>query len=84
MLYLEVSEHGNPRSSFDIKLYKSGMLVADAAAQLLQAGAFFDVPPQLVDEQLQLLGPCPLGHLSSGLDRHGQPFLSVYAEALGA
>ncbi len=84
MLYLEVSEQGNPRSSFDIKLYKSGMLVADAAAQLRQAGAFFDVPPQLVDEQLQLLGPCPLGHLSSGLDRHGQPFLSVYAEALGA
>jgi len=80
MLYLEVSEQDNPRSSFDINLYKSGMRLADAAAQLRQAGAFFQLPPASMEGQLQLLGPCLLGHLSSGLDRHGQPFLSVYAE----
>ncbi|UUZ48804.1 hypothetical protein LP420_40150 [Massilia sp. B-10] len=32
LLYLEVSEEGNPRSSFDINLYKAGMLLGDARA----------------------------------------------------
>lgn len=80
MLYLEVSEQGNPRASFDINLYKSGMRVMDAAPQLRQAGAHFQLPAGLVEEQLQLLGSCPLGHLSSGMDRHGKPFLTVYGE----
>lgn len=80
LLYLEVGEQDNPRASFDINLYKSGMLVQDAAAQLRLAGAWFEAPPVRVEEQLVLLGPCALGHLSSGLDRHGQPFLSVYGE----
>lgn len=80
MLYLEVREQDNPRSSFDINLYKSGMLVADSAAQLREAGAWFQVPAAAIEEQLHLLGSCALGHLSSGIDRHGQPFLSVYGE----
>ena len=80
MLYLEVSEAGNPRTSFDINLYKSAMLVADASAQLRQAGDFFEIAAAGIEAQLQRLGHCPLGHLSSGVDRHGQPFLSVYGE----
>lgn len=80
LLYLEVSEQGNRRASFDVNLYKSGMLVADAAAQLRQAAAYFEAPPAAVEQQLQRLGPLPFGHLSSGIDRHGQPFLTVYAE----
>lgn len=79
-LYLEVSEQGNPRASFDINLYKSGMLVADIGQQLRQAGAFLALPPERIEEQLFRLGACPLGHLSSGMDRHGQPFLTVYGE----
>jgi hypothetical protein len=80
MLYLEVSEQDNPRSSFDINLYKSGMRVGDVAPQLRQAAAWFQVPVDSIDAQLQRLGASLLGHLSSGLGRHGQPFLSVYAE----
>lgn len=80
LLYLEVSEQGNPRASFDINLYKSGMRVMDAAPQLRQAGAHFQLPAALIEEQLRLLGSCALGHLSSGMDRHGNPFLTVYGE----
>lgn len=80
MLYLEVREDGNPRSSYDINLYKSGMLVADAGAQLRQAGAHLGIDAALLEASIARLGPCPLGHLSSGLDRHGQQFLSVYGE----
>lgn len=80
LLYLEVSEQGNPRASFDINLYKSGMRVVDAAPQLRQASAYFQLSAALIEEQLQLLGSCALGHLSSGMDRHGKPFLTVYGE----
>lgn len=82
MLYLEVGEQGNPRRSFDINLYKSGLSVADAAPQLYRVAQHLQVAAELMEAQLQRLGPCPLGHLSSGMDRHGQPFLSVYAETL--
>ena len=81
LLYLEVSEQGNPRASFDINLYKSGMRVADAEAQLRQAGTYFQAPAALLEQQLHQLGPCALGHLSSGMDRHGKPFLTVYGES---
>lgn len=82
MLYLEVSEEGNPRRSFDIKLYKARMRVNDAAAQVRLAARALRIPDHLLERELQRLGPCPLGHLSSGIDRHGRPFLSIYAETL--
>lgn len=80
LVYVEVSESGNPRCSFDVNLYKTGIQVADAQAELCQAGAHFGIAPQLMQAQLQRLGPCPLGHLSGGADRHGAEFLSVYGE----
>lgn len=84
MLYLEVSETGNPRRSFDINLYKTGLLVADASEQLRRAGAHLSVAPDLLESQLTLLGGRPLGHLSAGIDRHGNAFLSVYGETVAA
>jgi hypothetical protein len=82
LLYLEVSEGDNPRRSFDINLYKTGLRVADAAPELRQAARQFGVGEQAIEEQLQKLGPCLLGHLSGGTDRYGAEFLSVYAETL--
>jgi hypothetical protein len=84
LLYLEASEDGNPRSSFDINLYKAGMQVADASVALAAAAAALRIPAAALDAQLEMLGTCPLGHLSSGIDRHGQEFISVYAETLRA
>lgn len=84
LLYLEASEDGNPRSSFDINLYKAGMQVADVSVALAAAVAALRIPAAALDAQLDVLGTCPLGHLSSGIDRHGQEFISVYAETLRA
>ena len=80
LLYLEASEEGNPRNSFDVNLYKTGLSVADAAPALRRAAAYFEVAPAPMQAQLERLGARPLGHVSSGLDRHGHPFLSVYGE----
>lgn len=80
LLYLEASESGNPRCSFDINLYKTGLLIADAAPELRQAADRFGIEAGAIEAQLKQLGTCRLGHLSGGTDRHGGEFLSVYGE----
>lgn len=80
LLYVEASESDNPRRSFDVNLYKTGLLVGDVVPQLREAGSRLGVPEELVEMQLQKLGNRCLGHLSGGIDRKGDEFLSVYAE----
>jgi hypothetical protein len=80
MLYLEVSEEGNPRRSFDVNLYKTGMTVGDAAGVLERAASTLGVDRGELSVQLAPLANCPFGHVAGGIDRHGNEFLSVYAE----
>ena len=79
-LYLEASESGNPRCSFDVNLYKTGLQVTDVADGLRKAGGHFGIAVDMIEAQLLRLGPRQLGHLSGGTDRQGDEFLSVYAE----
>lgn len=79
-LYLEASEVDNPRRSFDINLYKSGLLVREVAGELREIAARLSIAPSELETQIERLGACPLGHISGGRDRRGQEFLSVYAE----
>lgn len=79
-IYLEVSETGNPRRSFDVNLYKSGLAVADAASQLRAAAAHFGVAGERFETVLAAMQQMPLGHIAAGCDRRGGEFLSVYAE----
>ncbi len=80
LLYLEASESDNPRRSFDVNLYKTGLRVQDVARELREAAIRFGVAEELVEVQLQTHGHRLLGHLSGGIDRHGSEFLTVYAE----
>lgn len=80
LLYLEVSEHGNPRRSFDVNLYKTGITLSSCAKALGEAAGHFGILRPPIEMQLERFGHCALGHLSGGIDRHGQEFLSVYAE----
>jgi hypothetical protein len=79
-LYLEASEAGNPRRSFDINLYKSGLCVGDVAAELRSLARHFGIAAGDIEEQLRQLGELALGHISGGCDRRGAEFLSMYAE----
>lgn len=54
--------------------------MADAAQELRQTARQFDIGVDAIEQQLQKLGPCLLGHLSGGTDRYAVEFLSVYAE----
>lgn len=79
-LYVEVGEENNPRRSFDVNFYKTGLTVSDVADRLRAAAAHLSVDADQLEPQLQRLGPCLLGHLSGGTDRHGSEFLTIYAE----
>lgn len=79
-LYLEVSETGNPRRSFDVNLYKSGLAVADAASQLRAAAGRFGMAGERFETVLAGMQQMPLGHIAAGCDRRGSEFFSVYAE----
>ena len=80
LLYLEAHERGNARHSYDINLYKTGLRVADVAAQLRLAASHFGIAPECFEPVLAEVQALPLGHLAGGWDRHGAEFLSVYAE----
>jgi hypothetical protein len=84
ILYIEVSEEGNPRRSFDVNLYKTGISVNDAAPQLYAIAQQLGIEQDALRVQMERLGELPLGHLSGGVDRHGREFLSVYAEVRAA
>lgn len=80
-VYVEAAEQGNPRRSFDLNFYKAGLRVADLRPALSRLGkqyALKNLPP--------LLDACearPFGHLSGGMGREGEDFLTVYYEIEG-
>jgi hypothetical protein len=79
-LYVEASEEGNARRSFDINLYKSELTMADIDPFLRGLARHYC----LLDEQflplLARVGPHRLGHLSGGLDRNDKDTTTLYFE----
>jgi tryptophan halogenase len=76
--YLEVTEPGQPRASFDLNLYDAGLEVR--ALQPLLAGArdAFALPPGRLQVLVDQLKSRRLGHLAGGVHRDGQPFFTLY------
>lgn len=79
-LYLEVSEPGNPRKSFDLNLYPAGLPVGRVAGQVRSAAASLDVPPRELERLLAMIDNKPFGHISGGLSRHGEEYFTIYYE----
>ena len=78
LLYQEVSEAGNPRASFDIRLRATELRVADLHPWLVAAGAGYGIAPARFDAFFRQVRERALGHLSGGTDRQGRDFLTVY------
>jgi hypothetical protein len=77
-LYVEVNEENNPRRSFDLNLYRAGLEVGELYPLLLRACRQYSIAPRVFhagyDEAKEKL----FGHLSGGVDREGNDFLTVY------
>jgi hypothetical protein len=76
--YLEVTEEGNPRISFDINIYKSGLRLEDLRTDLLRALQHYDIPSDGFESLYQRIKTDRFGHLAGGIDRENQDFMTVY------
>jgi hypothetical protein len=79
-IYMDVAEEGTPRQSFDLNLYKTGWRLGDVQPWLLRVQQRFQLPSGPFNDWMDQTAGHPLGHISGGLDRHGQAFLTVYYE----
>ncbi len=79
-LYVEASEEGNPRRSFDVNLYTANLSVDAIHPFLCDVARHFSVPPETLDPWLQRIAARPLGHVSGGLDKDGRDFITTYYE----
>lgn len=78
LLYLEVTEAGQPRRSFDLNLYDARLLVRDQQAVLFAMRDHFGVRPGQFQALYDQIKARPLGHLAGGVHRNGQAFFTVY------
>lgn len=78
--YLEVAEEGNPRKSFDINLYGGALILNDIRPFVLRKCRDFSIPEELPDRLFRLDGAKRFGHISGGVGRGGEDFLTIYYE----
>ncbi|MGI2027104.1 hypothetical protein [Endozoicomonas acroporae] len=79
LIYLEVIGKDNARQSFDINCYKGQLSVADALPFLLELAQQWHIRNDLL-KVLPKYSTRSLGHISGGVGRDNQPFLSIYVE----
>lgn len=82
-VYVEAAEEGNPRKSFDVNFYKAGLRVTELQPVLSALWRRYSIPGEPPQEIAAQAGVYPFGHLSGGLGRDGQDFLTVYYELEG-
>ncbi|MGD8350446.1 MAG: hypothetical protein PVI79_14450 [Gammaproteobacteria bacterium] len=79
-VYLEASEGGNPRNSFDINLYPAGMTLQSIYPRVERLFEHYGIPATELERLYRDCASRPLGHLSAGIDREGRDFFTVYYE----
>ena len=78
ILYLEVTEEGNPRRSFDINMYRANLRLAELYPLLLQMGRQYSIPFRQLQAFYEPIRDKTFGHISGGIGRDGKDFLTVY------
>jgi hypothetical protein len=78
ILYLEVTEEENPRSSFDINVYKANLQLKDLYPSLSKMCKHYSIPLERFQKLYDRVKTKAFGHLSGGISRIGVDFLTVY------
>ncbi|MGC4060139.1 MAG: hypothetical protein QM749_04515 [Aquabacterium sp.] len=76
--YLEVTEPASSHHSFDLNVYKADLRMAELAGEMRALAQALGIDDADVDAFLADTADATLGHVSGGLGRDGQPFLTVY------
>lgn len=78
LMYIEVSEEGNPRLSFDIKLYESNLRLCDINDFLSRIRQHYSTPAVQFEHMYNKIKTNRVVHLSGGVDREGKDFFTFY------
>ena len=84
LLYLEVTEDGTQRKSYDVNFYRAGLRLASVAPFIERLGTHFRLRADLVPAAFAGILDLRLGHVAGGVDRHGRDFLTIYYGAEAA
>ncbi|MBN1545856.1 MAG: DUF3467 domain-containing protein [Syntrophaceae bacterium] len=85
IIYLEATEQGNPRKSFDINIYRGGLQVGELYRALTQLAQHYGIPPGQFHRFYDPIKTSSFGHLAGGINRDGKDFCTIYhgVESLG-
>jgi hypothetical protein len=81
LMYLEVSEEGKPRASFDVNLHEAGIRLHEIEAPLTRLCERYAISSDEFMRVWERVRFDKLGHISGGIDREGGDFFTVYHEA---
>jgi len=76
--YLEVTEENTPRRSFDINIYKAGLQLKQVYPLLARTCEHYSIPAETFHGVYNPVRTKAFGHLSGGISREGEDFLTVY------
>lgn len=79
-IYLEVEEPNTPRRSFDMNIYGANIRIDQVADLLHQAAISYGLSTTEYERLAALISNCRAGHVSGGIDRHGEDFFTIYYE----
>lgn len=78
VMLMEVEEPGNPRRSCDLNVYDAQVRLHRVVDLIQAVAAGLSVPKQDVQVALESVANKMLGHISAGVGRRGEEFLTVY------
>jgi hypothetical protein len=78
ILYVDVTEDGNPRRSFDINTYDAALTLGAIRPLLVRMADHYRLPPEQFHTFIETIKTKRLGHLSGGIDREGRDFFTVH------
>ena len=76
--YLEVTEDGNPRRSFDLNLYDCGLQLHDINEHVQGMCRCYGIQPAQIEPLYRRMEWAALGHLAGGIHRQGGDFFTIY------
>jgi hypothetical protein len=80
LLYLEATEEGTPRASFDINLYSANLQMREVSRFLSTAFRYYGIPEGQSRRLSESMQDGTVGHVAGGTDRRGREFLTIYFE----
>jgi hypothetical protein len=78
ILYLDVTEEGNPRRSFDVNVYRANLRIEEVYPLLSVLCRRHSIPFDTFHSLYDRIKTKRLGHLAAGVDRNGKDFFTVY------